>query len=64
VSLYIALLAAPFGLARCVDGYANEGESDHDQQDCNDGIAPDFRTLSIGGMMTSEVCNAKEAIQR
>jgi len=28
------------------------------------GIAPDFRTLSIGGMMTSEVCNAKEAIQR
>lgn len=28
------------------------------------GIASDFRTLSIGGMMTSEVFNGKEAIQR
>ena len=28
------------------------------------GIAPAFRTLSIGGMMISEVCDAKEAIQR
>jgi hypothetical protein len=25
-------------LARCVDGYANEGECDHDQQDCNDDL--------------------------
>lgn len=28
------------------------------------GIASDFRTLSIGGMMTSEVCSGKEALQR
>jgi len=28
------------------------------------GIAPVFRTLSIDGMMISEVCDAKEAIQR
>ena len=28
------------------------------------GIAPVFRTLSIGGMMTSEVCNGKEEVQR
>ena len=28
------------------------------------GIAPDFRTLSIDRVMTSEVCNGKEAVRR
>ena len=41
-----------------------DNEEEFDKCNCQIGIAPVFRTLSIGGMMILEVCDAKEAIQR
>ena len=38
VSLSIALLAAPFGIAGSIHGYANENERDDNQQRCDNDV--------------------------